>query len=71
MKKPKPPREPSELIKIRAEAAQVQAEWRIAKNALDSKLKVLNERGEPPSGLLQIEIDQYNRLNEINAGLQH
>lgn len=71
MRKPKLPPEPSELLKVRAEAARTQAEWRIAKDALDAKVKVINERGESPSELLQIEIDQYNRLNNINAAVQH
>lgn len=71
MRKPKSPLEPSELEKVRAEAARTQAEWRIAKDALDAKLTVANARGETPSGLLQIEIDQYNRLNVTNSAVQH
>lgn len=70
MTKAKPP-QISELAKVRAEAERTQAEWRIAKDALDAKLKVLNARGEAPSGLLQIEIDQYNRLNSTNGAVQH
>jgi hypothetical protein len=71
MTKAKAPVETSELTKVRAEAARTHAEWRIAKDALDAKLKVLNARGETPSGLLQIEIDQYNRLNSTNGAVQH
>lgn len=71
MKKPVPPPVSSELAKTRAEAALTQSEWRIAKNTLDAKLEILNARGETPSGLLQIEIDQYNRLNTVNSGIQH
>lgn len=71
MRKPKLRAEDSELLRVREEAARTQVEWRVAKDALDAKIKVLNERGETPSGVLRIEIDQYNRLNQINAGIQN
>ena len=59
------------LAEVRAEAARVHEEWRQASERLKPQLDQVNARGEAPSAALQAQLDQYNRLVQIDSGLQH